>query len=566
MTQILLRAFTLVALLLATASAALAEKRVALVIGNSDYVKSVRLKNPANDASRLAAKLKDIGFDKVTMKLDLAQAELRRTLGQFSRDAAGADIALIYFAGHGIEVDGTNYIIPTDAKLSHVDDVEFEAIELSKLMSSLNRAGTLKLVILDACRNNPFKHNMSGTGSTRAIGRGLARVNPAGSDTLVAYAAREGTVASDGEGENSPYADALIKHIATPGIDVRLLFGRIRDDVLKSTGRRQEPFTYGSLGGKSIYLKPPLPGAATATASLSEANTTAAAPKVETSVEGIFWNSIKDSGEPSMLAEYVSRFPEGTFSGLAKIQLKALKSKLALATPAKARPAGAYKPVPVDVINPVEAPNRLKKLLAALAVAADTQDLATVQSHVGKKFFWDGDHGGGFQASLSPAQNFANALSLDPKNIRADALPSLWNAFKVLLRADTASRYKRGSNIVCLPGKAKLRNEAAAEKLAQKFGTDPWYGMMFSLGAPTVVRSSPKSDANIVGTVIDEAVFVRHELRTDPDVEWEPLRLANGIKGWARKDRVRTFQGNQLCFATDKNENWKIVGYNAGGD
>lgn len=233
-----------------------AEKRVALLIGNSGYSHSTPLSNPKNDASALADRFRQLGFDKVTLKLDVDANGLRRALGQFSRDAAGAGTAVIYFAGHGIEVDGTNYVIPTDARLSHVDDVDFEAVELDKLVRSLNRAKRLKLVILDACRDNPFKNAMSGAGGSRSVGRGLARVNPSGGNTLVAYAAREGTVAADGKGKHSPYANALLKHLATPGLDVRLLFGKVRDDVLAATGRKQEPFTYGSLGGEAISLAP----------------------------------------------------------------------------------------------------------------------------------------------------------------------------------------------------------------------------------------------------------------------------------------------------------------------
>lgn len=251
-------------------NAAWAGKRVALLIGNSGYDHVSRLTNPKNDATVLARKFRDMGFDQVTLKLDLDTTAMRRALGQFSRDAAGADTAVIYFAGHGIEVDGANYLIPTDAKLSHVDDVDFEAIELRKLMRSLNRAKNLKLVILDACRNNPFMNNMEGVGGGRSVGRGLARVSPSGSDTLVAYASREGTIAADGEGDHSPFAQALINHVATPGLDVRLLFGRVRDDVLEATGRKQEPFTYGSLPGKRIFLAAPAPAAVASTVNSTE--------------------------------------------------------------------------------------------------------------------------------------------------------------------------------------------------------------------------------------------------------------------------------------------------------
>lgn len=556
MIKTFVRGVAILTLLLATASAAFAEKRVALLIGNSKYDKVSPLKNPANDATRLAQKLTDMGFDKVTLQLDLAQTALRRTLGQFARDAAGADIALIYYAGHGIEVGGTNYIIPTDASLAHVDDVKFEAVELSKVVSSLNRAGTLKLVILDACRDNPFKASMASTGATRSIGRGLARVDPSGSDTLVVYAAEGGTIAEDGTDEHSPFARALMKHIATPGLDVRLMFGRVRDEVLKNTGRRQTPYTYGSLGAKRIFLKPGQSAGANASQ----------APNVQTSMEGIFWNSIQTSNDPLQFQEYLSRFPKGTFTGLAKNRIKSLKTKLALALPAKSSTKGAYQPVPVDIVDPVAVPFALTDLMASLRAAADKRDLETVRSFVGRRFFWDSDHGGGFDAALPPSVNFANALNLDPKNIKREFLRATWAAFKRHLFADTASRHKPGSNVLCVPGKGKLVDQAKAEKTAEKFNTDPWYGMMFALGTPVAVRSVPESDASIVGTIADEAVFLRHELRTDPDTDWEPVRMPSGVTGWARKERLLTFLESQLCFEKDAQERWKIVGYNAGGD
>ncbi|NNF79007.1 MAG: CHAT domain-containing protein [Rhizobiales bacterium] len=194
----------LLLLLLVFSTSAQASKRVALIIGNSNYENVEKLKNPANDAKALAETLQNIGFDDVTLKLDLGNAALQRTLGQFAKRAAGADIAMLYFAGHGIEVGGTNFVIPVDAKLSHVDDVDFEAVDLSKIMRALNRASKLKLVVLDACRNNPFSSTMQRDQGNRSVGRGLSRVNLPGGKTLVAYAAKEGTVAADGAGQNSP--------------------------------------------------------------------------------------------------------------------------------------------------------------------------------------------------------------------------------------------------------------------------------------------------------------------------------------------------------------------------
>jgi len=243
-------------LLCLAADPALADKRVALVIGVSEYQQAPRLPNPSRDAEAMTALFKQAGFDVVVSKRDLGIADLRRTIREFSETSRDADIAVVYYAGHGIEVDGVNYLVPTDAKLASDFDIEDETISLERVMKALDPAKRLKLVILDACRDNPFTRSMKRSVASRAIGRGLAKVEPTMSDTLVAYAAKAGAVAADGDGQNSPFAIALTKHITEPGLDLRIAFGRVRDDVLKATGNRQEPFVYGSLGGSNTSLVP----------------------------------------------------------------------------------------------------------------------------------------------------------------------------------------------------------------------------------------------------------------------------------------------------------------------
>ena len=237
---------------------ALAEKRVALVIGMSKYQQVPRLTNPARDADAMTSLFKKAGFDVVNNQRDLGIADLRRVIREFSDLSRDADIAVVYYAGHGIEVDGTNYLVPADAKLLSDFDIEDETISLDRVLKALDPVKRLKLVILDACRDNPFAKTMKRSVASRSIGRGLAKIEPTMSDTLVAFAAKAGAVASDGEGDNSPFAVALVKYIAEPGLDLRLAFGRVRDDVLKSTGNRQEPFVYGSLGGDTMALVPPV--------------------------------------------------------------------------------------------------------------------------------------------------------------------------------------------------------------------------------------------------------------------------------------------------------------------
>src|SRR6478752_10673523 len=235
---------------------ALAEKRVALVLGNSAYQNVAPLANPANDSARIASTLKDAGFDVVDSRRDLSAADTRRALRDFADRSRDADIAVVYYAGHGIEVDGGNYLIPVDAKLERDTDVYDEALSLDRVLLAIEPAKRLRLVILDACRDNPFSKVMKRTVASRAIGQGLAKVEPTSPNMLIAYSAKAGSTAADGDGQNSPFTVALSKHLTTPGLDVRRAFGFVRDEVLKTTSYRQEPFVYGSLGGDDVTLVP----------------------------------------------------------------------------------------------------------------------------------------------------------------------------------------------------------------------------------------------------------------------------------------------------------------------
>lgn len=236
---------------------AFAKKRVALVIGNSGYKHAARLTNPVNDASAIETMLKTADFDIVEVKRDVGANEFRRAVRDFSDHTRDADIAVVYYAGHGIEVDGTNYLIPVDATIQRDIDVEDEALSLDRILRILEPAKRLRLVILDACRDNPFVHKMTRTMASRSLGRGLAKIEPTTSDTLIAFAAKAGSTAADGSGINSPFTAALIKYIAEPGVDLRIAFGRVRDEVLKNTDNKQEPFVYGSLGGSTVSLSMP---------------------------------------------------------------------------------------------------------------------------------------------------------------------------------------------------------------------------------------------------------------------------------------------------------------------
>jgi uncharacterized caspase-like protein len=308
-----LRRFLLAAALLLVCQPAFAEKRVALVLGNPAYQNVAPLPNPVNDGAVIAATLKDAGFDVVDSRHDLPAAETRRALRDFADRARDADIAVVYYAGHGMEVDGTNYLIPVDAKLERDTDVFDEAFSLDRVLLAIEPAKQLRLVILDACRDNPFDKSMKRTVASRSVSRGLAKIEPASPNTLIAYSAKAGSTAQDGDARNSPFTIALAKHLTTPGLDVRRAFGFVRDDVLKSTGNQQEPFVYGSLGGDDLPLVPVEPPP-----KISAPSTPAPNPQAEARRD---YELALQIGNKDALNAFLAQYPAGFYASLARIQL-----------------------------------------------------------------------------------------------------------------------------------------------------------------------------------------------------------------------------------------------------
>jgi tetratricopeptide (TPR) repeat protein len=235
--------------------AAVAETRLALVIGNSSYAAVAKLPNPERDADTIAAALQADGFA-VTKVDNLARADFIAAINRFSDDAAKADWAVIYFAGHGLQLDGVNYLIPVDARLNADRDVQDEAIALDRLINAVGTARKLGLVIVDACRNNPFLNRMHFTIASRAAHtRGLARIEPQGT-TLVEFSARDGEEALDGDASaNSPFAAALAKRLLTPGLEVGKLLRQVREDVYAATEKKQEPMFSGDLPAEDVFFR-----------------------------------------------------------------------------------------------------------------------------------------------------------------------------------------------------------------------------------------------------------------------------------------------------------------------
>ena len=285
------------------------QKKVALVIGNSRYAHEAALTNPHNDAEDMAEVLARIGF-KVMVKFDLDYNSLRNALMEFTQLADQAEIAAVFYAGHGIEMSGSNYLIPIDARLDNESQIAFQALPLDLVLNSVNGASRLRIVFLDACRNNPFlKKIQSRLGTSRsALGRGLAAVEP-NEGTVVAFAAKDGTTASDGAERNSPFTKALLKHIVQPGLDVDFLLRHVRDDVLKDTGGKQEPYKYGSLPAENLTL------AETEETAANRQKPGQGAVQGQTEVRGetdkarTAWEAVSNSNNPTDMATMVRMFP-----------------------------------------------------------------------------------------------------------------------------------------------------------------------------------------------------------------------------------------------------------------
>ena len=310
-----------IALWLALSGEALAAARVALVVGNGDYGPEIgKLKNPGSDATLMAKTLEDLGFE-VALVTDADQKAMKRAIREFGQKlrGTGADgIGLFYYAGHGVQVDGENYLLPIGAEIAAEGDVELEAVSASSILSQMQYAvNAVNLMFLDACRNNPL------TRSFRSQTRGLARVDaPRGS--FVGYSTAPGDVSVDGDNDNSPYALALVEELTQPGISIEEAHRAVRGKVLAATNQRQTPWDSSSLTGP-VVLKQEV-------ALVAPAAPPAPQPEAQSGGSGqqaelLFWDSIKSSDNPATFEAYLKQFPNGVFAGLAQAKVDELKAK-----------------------------------------------------------------------------------------------------------------------------------------------------------------------------------------------------------------------------------------------
>ncbi len=303
--------------LLAAALPVRAETRLALVIGNSGYQTNA-LANPKNDATLIAATLTSVGFDVIKL-LDADQALMKRSILDFGRRLRASDsVGLFYYAGHGVQVDGENYLIPVGADIHDQEEVALSGVSMTDLMKTMERAGSrLNIAILDACRDNPF------ASSTRSGARGLAPVT-APTGTIISYATAPGQVALDGTGDNSPYSTALAEAIPTEGAPLEEVFRSTRRKVLKLTGGKQVPWEHSSLTG-DFYFKPKI-AEPQGTARADDAVTPESRERL---AEIKAWEKIKSTKNPDKLRAHIEAYPEGYFHELAEMRLKALETHVA---------------------------------------------------------------------------------------------------------------------------------------------------------------------------------------------------------------------------------------------
>jgi len=343
-------------------SSANADRRVALVVGNSAYKHAAMLRNPGNDANDVAAILKKLGFD-VLVGLDLDQQGFARTIEQFARTLDDADVALFFYAGHGLQMNEKNYLVSVNAKLENEFLLSSETIELDAIVRLMESKVPVNLVFLDACRNNPLAENLRRSLAAlkrgAMLGRGLARIEPQGRDTLIAFAAAPGQEANDGSDRNSPFTGALLRHLPKPGLEVSVMLKEVAADVRRDTRNSQRPQQLSDMT-KTFYfakLEPP------ATTRVDVPPPPAqAAPSDERALDVAYWNSVHASNDCEAVRAYLQRFPQGTFVELAKLSERRLCTpgpKVAVTEPTA--PQSAVNPAPSRVAPPAAPPGELAR-------------------------------------------------------------------------------------------------------------------------------------------------------------------------------------------------------------
>ena len=358
-----------------------AERRIALVIGNSNYSQAGTLRNPRNDASDMAAALKELGFE-VLLGLDLDQQQFAKAIDQFARQLDDATVGLLFYAGHGVQINERNYLVSVNARLESEFLVSSEAIELNSIIALMESKVPTNLIFLDACRNNPLsdrlRQNLAVTKRSANMGRGLARVEPTGRDTLIAFAAAPGQEAADGADRNSPFTSALLKYLPKPGLEVSVMLKDVAAEVRRITRNEQRPQQLSDMTRTFYFAKAEAPkltqtNAATAPAAtaLAPVPATSPAPSMdERAFELAFWNSVQSSNDCGSTRAYLQRFPNGVFAELARLAERRLCGAGSPVAGTNASLAGSTAPVAALPPSPSPPPSSSGTEKPASVVAA----------------------------------------------------------------------------------------------------------------------------------------------------------------------------------------------------
>ncbi|MCB1450581.1 MAG: caspase family protein [Nitratireductor sp.] len=369
----LIAVLAITGLFLALVGGAQAAKRVALVIGNGAYQHSPELVNPANDAKIMAGSLSKLGFDVVSIT-DGDHKAILDGMSEFGRRAQGADTALFFYAGHGLEVAGRNWLLPVDADIQASSDLPSTAVKIDDVIELMELSDArIRLIVLDACRNNPLPRSIS-----RSAKRGLAKIDASAAGTMVVFSAAPGEVALDGSGANSPFSTALAKRILEPGLEIRQMVGRVRQDVLAATGDKQVPWVNEAISG-DFYLagKPDLGTTDSNPSAPPVAQTPPQTDPVtgELSVELAFWDSVKNSGNKDLIGLYLKKYPNGSFKDLAEVLIASIdNANSTQRNTSTTVPAAPPAPTPqVDQTAQMEQMSRqfVHRLNAALSMPAN---------------------------------------------------------------------------------------------------------------------------------------------------------------------------------------------------
>ena len=341
-------------------------KRVALVIGNSKYVNAVALPNPANDAHLIASTLRNAGFE-VIEGVDQDNAGMHGLISKFTEESYNADLAVIFYAGHGMQVDGKNYLIPVDADLTSPAYLKTRTVQIDEFMAALPADPAVGVIILDACRDNPLGRTLAAAlPKSRSLGAGLAPVDAKADGigtggVLIAYATDPGAIAFDGDGVDSPYSLALARHLTEPGVEIQSALTRVRGDVTEATQGRQRPWHNASLGREVFLGKPAAQAAPPAAAPVADAGKTAAAPAPVASeppsweVEQRLWDEASKKNAIPYYEAYLDQFPNGSFATVAKLNIDQLKDptvgKQVAALDTNANPGSAVRTSAADQVR-----------------------------------------------------------------------------------------------------------------------------------------------------------------------------------------------------------------------